>query len=63
MEDIKPLLRRLAKKHGSQHELANTLGVSPAYLSDVLKGKREPGQSILSPIGYERVVIYRRKRQ
>ncbi len=62
MEDIKPLLRRTAKKHGTQQKFAAFLGVSGAYLSDVMQGKREPGESILKPLGYEKVVSYRKRR-
>ena len=41
---------------------ADELGVSPAYLSDVLNGNREPGPKILDALGIERVVSYRQKR-
>lgn len=30
--------------------------ISPAYLSDVLNGRRNPGPAILKPLGYVRVV-------
>ena len=36
-------------------------GVSQQYVNDVLKGRREPGESILKALGLERVVSYRRK--
>lgn len=62
MRDIRPLLRRRAKKLGTQHKLAYLLGVHPAYLSDVMNGRKEPGPSIYEPLGYERVVTYRRVR-
>jgi lambda repressor-like predicted transcriptional regulator len=42
--------------------LSRELGVSPAYLSDVLNGNREPGPKIIDALGLERVVTYRKKK-
>lgn len=53
-------IRREAKRAGSQKALADELGVSDTYLSDVLNGRKEPGEAILIPLGLERVVTYRR---
>jgi len=44
---------------GSQSAAADVLGVSRAYLSDVLAGKREPGRKILRAINYEKVTAYK----
>ena len=60
--DVLAIIRRAAAEAGTQVALAERLGVSQAYLSDVLNGRRDPGESILGPLGLERVVIYRRKR-
>lgn len=43
---------------GSQREWAKTHNLSPAYVSDVLKGKRGPGQSILDALGLVKRVEY-----
>jgi hypothetical protein len=43
---------------GSQKEYANSLGISPAYLNDVIQGRREPGEKILRAIGLEKRVSY-----
>jgi len=47
--------------------VARDFGVSVTYISEVLKGTREPGPSILGPLGLEVEVnvrkIYRRKKQ
>jgi helix-turn-helix protein len=56
--DLLKLLRRKADEAGEQQILAKELGVSPQYLSDVLNEKREPGDSILIPLGLHRVVVY-----
>lgn len=37
-------LKRKAAEQGTQRQYAESLGVSEAYLSDVLNGRREPGQ-------------------
>ena len=60
--DIITEIRRAADRAGTQKALAEQLGVSPAYLSDVLNGRKDPGDAILEPLGLERVVTYRRKR-
>lgn len=44
--------------HGSQDAAAKQLGVSPQYLCDVLRKRREPGQKLLDALGYRRVVVY-----
>lgn len=46
---------------GEQKRYAALLGVSTAYLNDVLNGSREPGKKILDGAGFERVVSYRWK--
>ena len=45
---------------GSQKAFAKRMGISEQYLSDVLKGRREPGAKVLKYFGLERVVGYRR---
>ena len=57
------MLRRKARTAGSQKALAEALGVTPAFLSDVLHGKREPGPTMLRALGLRRVVVYVRARQ
>lgn len=52
-------LRRKASEAGGQKILAQKLGVSEAYLSDVINGRREPADKLLSALGMERVVTYR----
>ncbi len=46
--------------HGTQQvAVAKAFNVSPAYLSDVMVGRRDPGPKILAGLGLERVVRYR----
>lgn len=60
--DIVKYIRARAAEIGTQKALADKLGISDAYLSDVLNGRKEPGAAILDPLDLERVVTYRRKR-
>lgn len=53
------ILRALCAK-SNQKQVAAELGVSQSYLSDVLLGRKEPGESILQPLGLRRVIRYER---
>lgn len=51
---------RISPKRGqTQTWLANDIGVSLAFLHDVLNGRREPTGKILDYLGLERIVVYR----
>lgn len=51
-------LRLILKQYDSQKQAAERWGVSEAYLSDVIRGRREPGELILNALHYKRVVSY-----
>lgn len=53
-------LRQLARTYGSQKALAEHCGVNPSWLSDILRGRRDPGQKLLTALGFRRVVTYER---
>lgn len=63
LDQVLALLRRRCEEAGGQAAWAKANRVSPAYVSDVLNGRREPGWSILRPLGIERAVTYRKVRQ
>jgi phage portal protein BeeE len=44
---------------GSQKKAAKTFGVSPQYLSDVIRGRREITDKIANYFGVERCVVYK----
>ena len=48
----------MVDERGTQRAVAKYLGVSEIYLSDVLRGKRNPGESILSKLGLQPEIIY-----
>jgi transcriptional regulator with XRE-family HTH domain len=51
-------LYKLIDKFGTQKELANKLQVTPAYLNDVLNGRREPNKEFLAQLHLKKVVRY-----
>ncbi len=56
--------RRLAaviRQAGSQRAAARSLGVSAAYLNDVLRGRRAVSARLARALGLERVTVYRVK--
>ena len=57
------LIRGIVKENKSQLKAAKFLDISPAYLSDILAGKRDISDSIahrLPPHGYRRVIFFER---
>lgn len=44
------------KKAGSLRSYARMIDVSPAYLSDVRHYRRGPGESVLTPLGFTKVI-------
>ena len=53
------VVEMLRKKQGkrSLRQFARDLGISAPYLSDIYKGRRNPGPAILSQIGIEKQVV------
>jgi len=54
--DVRAIIRSKAKP--TQAAWAKSNGISPAYVSDVIQGRREPGEKILKALGLKRVVSY-----
>lgn len=52
------LIREHVNKAGSQTAFAETHGLSKAYVSDTLNGRREPSKAILTAVGLTRSVGY-----
>jgi hypothetical protein len=44
--------------HGNASEWAKSRGISPQYVSEVLRGKKDAGEKILRAIGLRRIVGY-----
>ena len=56
--DVRHLLKIACRDAGSQQAWAYGVGVSPAYVTDVLIGRRDPGASILDALGLRKIVTY-----
>lgn len=52
------MLRDACEAAGSQKAWANANGVSTAYVSDVLAGRRDPGEGIAKAFGLRPVTMY-----
>lgn len=59
--DVRNILADIVSCSGSQKATAREAGCSPAFLNDVLKGRREPSGPLLDALGLERVTYYRAK--
>jgi hypothetical protein len=61
-EQVRSLLRAKCKETKTISAWADANGMSTAYVSDVLRRRRDPGDSILSALGLRKVVKYERVR-
>jgi len=50
-------LRRFVDQHGTQTAAAQSLGISGAYLNDMLHGHRNISPRILAKLGLKTVVV------
>jgi hypothetical protein len=60
-DSVRALIRRACKEAGSQKAWCKQHGIGEAFLSQVLRGEREPSPAILDIFDLEKVVSYRRK--
>ncbi|HZH32779.1 MAG TPA: helix-turn-helix transcriptional regulator [Pyrinomonadaceae bacterium] len=60
-EELIKEIRRQIKEAGTQREYAALVGISLNTLSKVLRGKEPPGFQLLTHLGVETVVCYRRR--
>lgn len=56
-EFVKSVRASIAEE-GSQKAYAERLGISQAYLTDVLKKRRTPGEKFLKAAGYKKIISY-----
>lgn len=52
------MLREACETAGSQKAWAAANGVSTAYVSDVLAGRRDPGEGIAKAFGLKPITVY-----
>jgi hypothetical protein len=60
--DLAELVKAQIGYHKTQTEWAKKAGISRAYLSDFLAGKRGAGPAILKALGFEPTPYYRKAR-
>ena len=58
-EQVRDLLRAAIERWSTQKAFAEHHGLSPQYITDVMKGRREPAARICQIVGIERTVVYR----
>jgi plasmid maintenance system antidote protein VapI len=56
--EILSIIRQMVDKWGSQKKVADHLGISNAYMSDILAGNRDVSDTVARKLGYKRVVKY-----
>lgn len=59
-DDVRAMLRRACQSAGTARAWATKNRLSEAYVSDVLRGKREPAAAICDALGLEAETIYRK---
>jgi plasmid maintenance system antidote protein VapI len=52
------LIRRHVQRVGTQKQVAAALGVSPSFLNDILKERREITSRLAEQFGYRRTVVF-----
>lgn len=57
-QEFRDVLKSRVKAIGTQAEAAKHYGVSSSYLSEVIRGTREPAEKLLSAMGIVKVVRY-----
>lgn len=57
-QDLIDILRVRCREHGSQKAWAAHHNVSPAYVNDVMQGRREISDNFAALLGFERRVIF-----
>jgi len=57
-ENVTTKLLALVGTAGSQKAAADKLGITPGYLSDLLRGNRKPGEKLLVKLGLRRTITY-----
>ena len=59
-DEVIARLKGSIARERTQRAWADKHGISPSYVSDVLKRRRDPGAMILTALGLESFTIYRK---
>lgn len=58
LSDVQDKLRRLCEAAGGQGRWAEQNGLAASFISDVLNGRRDPSEKLLSKLGLKRRIVY-----
>ena len=58
LEEVRDDLRFMANDMSTHAALAKKIGISPAYLCDILEGRRNPGPKVLRFMKLKKIVGY-----
>lgn len=56
--DVVEVLKTKMKGYSSQQEFAHDFGISPQYLTDILKRRREISASVAFKLGFKRETVF-----
>ena len=59
-DDVRSMLKRACETAGSAAAWASDHNLSPAYVSDAINGRRDPGPSICEALGIQAETVYRK---
>lgn len=57
-DELREILQDAVIKAGSQQAFAGKAGISQQYLSDLIKGRRTPGDTVLKALGLRKTIYY-----
>lgn len=57
LEQVKQILAARVRAAGTAKNWADANDIAPSYVSDVLRGRKEPGERILTALGIERTYV------
>lgn len=57
-DEVREMLQDAVIKAGSQQAFAEKAGISQQYLSDLIKGRRTPGDAVLKALGLRKTIYY-----
>ena len=58
-KEVRESLKAACEASGSQIEWAKRHKLSGAFVSDVIRGRRDPSDAICKALGLKRVIVYR----
>jgi plasmid maintenance system antidote protein VapI len=60
-EEILEIINQMVSKRGSQKAVADHLGISNAYMSDIIAQNRPVSDSVAKRLGYTKIVKFRKE--